>query len=290
MYDDFKSTIKPANKDRYKKFLTEIEDTARIYVQTVSPERNDFQNKKEYFGLVQSIKVMSDYFNITQVRIALIALIEAKEKGIITLTQLKSMVYELENFHFSYNAICSKPTNKLEKIYSDFSISLRNCNDKIEARNIIKKLTNQLNEIYVSYQEFESEFINLTYTKKNNNPDNAITKYVVNKIASYYEGKEIFEDDGSIEHILPESNDIKNNNNIGNLILLEQVLNGEADCLEYIDKITVYKKSSYKWIKEFVSSNTEWSDDKIQERSKKLSEFYYTKILAKKISLNALKR
>ncbi len=292
LYDDFKSTIKPANKDRYKKFLTEIEDTARIYVQTVSPERNDFQNKKEYFGLVQSIKVMSDYFNITQVRIALIALIEAKEKGIITLTQLKSMVYELENFHFSYNAICSKPTNKLEKIYSDFSISLRNCNDKIEARNIIKKLTNQLNEIYVSYQEFESEFINLTYTKKSNNPDNVITKYVVNKIASYYEGKEIFEDDGSIEHILPESNDIKNNNNnnIGNLILLEQVLNGEADCLEYIDKITVYKKSSYKWIKEFVSSNTEWSDDKIQERSKKLSEFYYTKILAKKISLNALKR
>lgn len=153
LYDDFKSTIKPANKDRYKNFLTEMEDTARIYVQTVSPERNDFQNKKEYFGLVQSIKVMSDYFNITQVRIALIALIEAKEKGIITFTQLKSTVYELENFHFSYNAICSKPTNKLEKIYSDFSISLRNCNDKIEARNIIKKLTNQLNEIYVSYQE-----------------------------------------------------------------------------------------------------------------------------------------
>lgn len=291
LYDHFKSTIKPTNKDRYKKFLTEIEDTARIYVLTVSPERNDFQNKKEYFGLVQSIKVMSDYFNITQVRIALIVLIEAKEKGIITLTQLKSMVYELENFHFSYNAICSKPTNKLEIIYSDFSISLRNCNDKIEARNIIKKLTNQLNEIYVSYQEFESEFINLTYTKKSNNPDNVITKYVVNKIASYYEGKDIFEDDGSIEHILPESNDINNNNNnIGNLILLEQVLNGEADCLEYIDKITVYKKSSYKWIKEFVSSNTEWSDDKIQERSKKLSEFYYTKILAKEISLNALKR
>lgn len=119
--------------------------------------------------------------------------------------------------------------------------------------------------------------------------NNVITKYVVNKIASYYEGKEIFEDDGSIEHILPESNDTKNNN-IGNLILLEQVLNREANCLEYIDKITVYKKSSYKWIKEFLDSNTEWSHDKIQERSKKLSKFYYTKILAKDISLNALKR
>ena len=284
LYDDFKSIIKPANEERYKDFLMEIENTAKIYVQTVSPQRSDFQNKKEYFGLVQSIKVLSDNFNITQVRIALIALIEAKEKGIITLTQLKSTVYELENFHFSYNAICSKPTNKLEKIYSDFSISLRNCKDKTEAKNIIKKLTDQLSKIYVSYQEFESEFINLSYTKSNN-PDNVITKYVINKIASYYAGKEIFEDDGSIEHILPESNDIKNNN-IGNLILLEQRLNQEADCLEYIDKITVYKKSSYKWIKEFVDSNTEWSYDKIQERSKKLSEFYYTKILGKDISLN----
>ena len=65
LYDDFKSTIKPvSNKDRYKEFLAEIEDTARIYVKTVSPQRNDFQNKKEYFGLIQSIKVLSDDFNI----------------------------------------------------------------------------------------------------------------------------------------------------------------------------------------------------------------------------------
>lgn len=288
LYDDFKSTIKPTNKDRYKKFLTEIEDTARIYVQTVFPQRSDFHNRKEYFGLVQSVTILSEYFNITQVRIALIALIEAKEKEIITLSQLKLMVYELEGFHFSYNAICSKPTNRLEKIYSDFSISLRKCNDKNEAKNIIKNLIDQLSKIYVSYQEFESEFINLTYTKSNN-PTNVITKYVINKIASYYANKEIFEDDGSIEHILPESDDAKNNN-IGNLILLEQGLNQEADCLEYIDKITVYKKSSYKWIKEFVDSNTEWSFDKIQERSKKLSEFYYTKILGKDISLNSSKQ
>lgn len=287
LYDDFKSIIKPANKDRYKDFLTEIENTARIYVKIVSPQRSDFQNKKEYFGVVQSIKVLSDYFNITQVRIALIALIEAKEKRIITLAQLKSTVYELENFHFSYNAICSKPTNKLEKIYSTFSISLRNCNDKNEAKSIIKKLTDQLSKIYVSYQEFESEFINLSYSKKNN-PDNMITKYVMNKIASFYEVKDVFEDDGSVEHILPESDDIKNNN-IGNLILLEQRLNDEADRLEYCDKITVYKKSSYKWIKAFIDNNTEWSYDKTQERSKELSKFYYEKILGKTILMNGSK-
>lgn len=282
LYDDFKSTIKPVSKKRYKEFLAEIEDTARIYVKTVSPQRNDFQNKKEYFGLIQSIKVLSDDFNIVQVRIALIALLEAKEKGIITLKQLKSIVYELENFHFSYNAICSKPTNRLEKIYSSFSINLRKCSDKVEAREILKDLINQLNALYVSYQEFESEFIKLSYSK-HDTITNIKARYAINKIATYFEESELFRDEGSIEHILPESEG-GNNNNIGNLILLEQTLNEEADCLSYSDKINVYNRSSYRWVQDFISENSQWDNTMILPRAKKLAIFYYKNILNKLIS------
>ena len=186
LYDDFKSTIKPVSQKKdTRNFQQKIEDTARIYVKTVSPQRNDFQNKKEYFGLIQSIKVLSDDFNIVQVRIALIALLEAKEKGIITLKQLKSIIYELENFHFSYNAICSKPTNRLEKIYSSFSINLRKCSDKVKAREILKDLINQLNALYVSYQEFESEFIKLSYSK-HDTITNIKARYAINKIATLF--------------------------------------------------------------------------------------------------------
>ncbi len=284
LYDDFKSKIK-SNKENYKKFLNDLENTAKIYVQTVSPQKSDFKNKKEYYGIIQSIEIMSNYFNVTQVRIALIALLEAKGKGIITLTQLKKIVYELENFHFSYNAICSKPTNKLEKIYSAFSISLRNCNSKEEAKTAINKLTDQLKEIYVTYPEFESEFINLSYSKGNNS-DNVITKYIINKIASYYANKDTFVDDGSIEHIVPETENVQNTN-IGNLILLEQVLNREADCLGYDEKVLVYQKSSYKWVEEFLNNQKEWSTENIQGRAKQLSEFYYTKILEKDILSNS---
>lgn len=284
LYDDFKSVIKPKNKDRYKAFLKEIELTAQLYVKVISPQRSDFQNKKEYYGLVQSMNILSDYFNIVQVRIALIALLEAKESKIISLKQLKDVVYYLEGFHFAYNAICAKPTNKLEKIYSGFSIKLRNCKDKNTAREIIKNLIEQLDQIYVSYQEFEGEFSTLTYTKKNS-PSNLKSKYVINKIASYYDGKELFEDKGSIEHILPESTD-SNNNSIGNLILLEQELNKEADCFNYKDKIDVYKKSAYKWVDIFINENNSWDYEKVQDRSKALAKFYYTKILEKSILSN----
>lgn len=284
LYDDFKSSIKPATKKRYKEFLAEIEHTAEIYIKTIYPQRNDFQNKKEYFGLIQSIRILSNDFNIVQVRIALLALLEAKELGLITLKQLKSTVYYLENFHFAYNAICSMPTNRLEKIYSNFSINLRKCDNKVKAREILKTLHEQLDDIFVSYQEFENEFIKLAFTKENK-ISNLKTRYAINKISSYFEESELFDDKGSIEHILPESMGEKNNN-IGNLILLEQNLNEEADCLPYNEKVVIYKKSSYKWLHSFISENSEWDDAQIVVRAKKMAEFYYTKIFGKECSFN----
>ena len=279
LYDDFKSAFGNKGKTRYKAFLKEIEETAKLYVKIVEPQRNHFKNKKEYFGVVQSLNALTNYFNIVQVRVALIALLEAKDKGIITLTQLKKAIYYLENFHFSFNAVGAQPTNKLEPIYSAFAIKLRACNEKVEARTILSELITELDNIYIPYKDFEEKFVLMTYTKKDN-PSNVKTKYAINKIASFFEGKEVFEDDGSVEHILTESAD-ERNLNIGNLILLEQVLNEEADDSDYCDKIEVYEKSQYKWIKTFIEGNSEWNNEKAEQRAKDLAKFYYTNILKK---------
>ena len=166
LYDDFKSTIKPKNKERYKAFLQEMESDAKLYIKIIAPKKEDFNNKKEYFGIIQSMNNISNIFNIVQVRLALMALIEAKTKRLITLAQLKDCIYYLEGFHFSYNALAVRPTNKLESIYSKFSIKLRNCNDKIAAREILRELHFKLEEIYISYQEFEEMFIKLSFSKK----------------------------------------------------------------------------------------------------------------------------
>lgn len=281
LYDDFKTLVKPKNKEKYKKFLQELEDSAKLYVKVVAPQRNDFDNKKEYFGVIQSMNILSDYLNIVQTRVALMALIEAKEKRLLTLTQLKKYIDFLEGFHFSYNAIGSKPTNRLEKIYSKFSIQVRNCDSKEVVKSAIGEMVDELNDIYIPYSEFEEKFIKLSYSKFDS-VSNVKTKYALNKIASYYENRELFLEEGSIEHILPETADIKNNT-IGNLIVLEQDLNHKADALEYKDKKDIYKSSHYKWIQEFISVHSDWDDTQLDNRSKELSKFYYTKILGKSI-------
>ena len=281
LYDDFKLKVQPKTKERYKKFLQEMETTARLYAKIIDPKRTDFDNRKEYFGVVQSLNALTNYFNIVQVRIALLALLEAKEVNRISLAQFKDIVYYLDNFHFAYNAVGAKPTNKLETIYSRFAIKLRTSETKEEAKQYIADLVSELDEIYISYQDFEDRFTMLIYSKKDN-PFNLKTKYAVNKIACFYEDSDIFADEGSVEHILPESED-EDNLNIGNLILLERRLNEEADHLDYAGKVNVYKKSSYKWVQRFLSENTEWNKAKTAARAKELATFYYTQILGRTI-------
>ncbi len=282
LYDDFISTITPKTKDRYKKFLTELEKNAKTYIKILNPQREDYQNKREYFWLVQSLNVLINYFNIVQVRIALLALFEIKDKELVSSKKFKETVQFLENFHFAYNSIVKGSANRFETIYTKFAISIRKCTNKSDVHTLIdKELITPLNKLFPDYKEFSNGFTKLSFSKKDS-PSNLKTKYAIQKLNSFYEKEDTFSDTGSIEHIVSESNG-NESLNIGNLIVLELILNNEADDFSYTDKKEIYLKSSYHWIKEFAKSNDDWTIDKIESRAEELSKEYYTKILKKQI-------
>lgn len=286
LYDDFKKLIKPKNDGRYEQFLQELEENARIYKIIVNPQREDFDNRKEYYYIVQALNSLANYFNIIQVRVALLALLKAKNDKLISLKQLKDSILYLENFHFSYNAIGALPTNRLESIYSKFSINLNACNSKSDVNSYITGLKDDLSSIYITYSDFETQFIKLSYSKKEN-PSNLKTKYVINKINCYFENDELFSDEGSVEHILPETGG-KANLNIGNLILLEGHLNEKAGASPYNDKIEIYNSSKYKWIKQFIKDNPEWGCCGVEKRASTLARLYYTEIMGRKVEDSTL--
>lgn len=281
LYESFNAVI-AKNEITYTQFLNDLIKNAIIYMQIVNPKREDYDNRKEYFVIVQSLNCINNYFNVVQVRIALLALFEAKQRGIIDFSMLKSAILYLENFHFAYNAVLSSRPNRLEKIYSTFAIELRKTTQKNDAQNIIqKKLIIPLDALFPKYDEFYKKFIELSYSKSEK-PSNVKTKYAVNKLNGYFSNKEIFFDDGSVEHIVSETEG-ENALNIGNLVLLEQVLNGEAGHKCYIDKIHIYQKSCYIWVKKFIENYTQWNESMIKERAKKLARIYYEDILKRDI-------
>lgn len=232
---------------------------------------------------MQSLSTMNKTFNVVQTRIALLALYDVKERKLISTAQFKKAIITMENFHFAFTAICSMRTNNLEAIYSRFAIDLRKCTNKQETSKVIEeKLITPLEKLYPKYNSFKAGFGELIYSKKDL-PINVKTKYAVYKLNCYFGGKEIFEDDGSIEHIVSETAG-ETALNIGNLILLEQGLNREAGEKDYLDKLCYYKKSKYDWIQRFVKENDAWSEEKIRDRAENLADIYYKNILERTVS------
>lgn len=281
LYEAFNSTIKKSETE-YTEFIKEVLKNAKIYMQIVNPKREDYNNRKEYFGIVQSLSCINNYFNVVQVRIALLALFDTKQRGIVDFTMLRDTLSYLENFHFAYNAILANRTNRLEKIYSSFAIALRKSQTKAEAKCVIRdKLVAPLDELFPTFDSFSEKFVALSFTKKDK-VSNVKTKYAINKLNSLYSNNEVFANDGTIEHIIPEKEQ-GNTLNIGNLILLEDNLNVEAGHENYANKCAVYAKSNYIWVKNFVAQHEQWDSSMIEQRAKEMAKVYYTEILKRRL-------
>lgn len=261
-----------------------MKTNAKYYMQIVNPIRNDYDNRKEYYWLVQSLDYLSNKFNIVQIRIALIALFDAKERGVISSKKFKEFIHYIEGFHFVYNALLTYGTNKLDSVYASFARNVRKSNTKDKVNAEIDILKKRFDEWYPPFEEFRKEFINLKYSGREDHPDNLKVKYIINTLACHESAtrKDLFYDDGSIEHIYPEGSGEKIALNIGNLILLEQTLNGDAGDNQYEDKIAIYRKSKYDCVKVFIDSHPEWNQSFIPSRAEELAQEYYYEVLGRK--------
>lgn len=285
LYDDFNKIIVPKNKKVYTDFLLEMEKYAKYYIMIMNPKRENYNNRKEYYPIVQMLNVLNNYFGIVQVRIVELAIVNLKEKGLIDLKYMKHILTLLESFHFAYNSIMRGNPNSVEKVYSAFAIETVKCTDKIKVKELVKnKLVVPLQKLLPKKEEFIDNFVELRYSKRDL-PTNIKAKYVLNRINCYYENKELFSEDGTIEHIISE---VEGDEclNIGNLILLENELNKEADSMKYCDKIATYKRSKYKWVKDFISKNPNWISTMILDRAKEMAECYYDNILKKDMDIS----
>ena len=278
LYDSFKKYIK-SNKKSYEEFVEDLSTIAETYMKIVSPNIDDYDNRKEYNWLIQSLKAIEKTFGVTQARIALLALFELKSNDKISSKAFKDAVNYIENFIFAYTGVLKNQANIYESRFSKLAIKLRESKNKSDTNNILKEyLYQEFEDRYPQKEEFLSGFVRLRFSKQET-PTNTITKYVLNKISSKLNNSEVYSIDSSIEHIINE--DISNDNTlfIGNLICLEIDLNNEASDLAYEEKSVVYNKAKYDQVLIFCNKYPNFNENNIEERSKILGEYYYDYIL-----------
>ncbi|RFE01343.1 DUF262 domain-containing protein [Streptococcus parauberis] len=261
MDDLYKKFLDSISKDEYYNFLLNLRDSSKIYMSIIEFDKSIFKDhsisKADLAFLEQKLNNINNLFGISQSRIFILALIETYLEGKLKFSLLKETVNFIEEFHYSYNAICKLPNNKLENRYGKFARNLRTSENKTMSNLIISDFITDFSELIPEKNKFIEDFSKLSFKKSGPSniqvQRNLIAKYSIKKYESILNREIDYNANSeSIEHIIPEKNDDLTVFSIGNLLLLEEKLNNEAGSLEFKEKLKIYQNSDYKSVKEFI--------------------------------------
>lgn len=267
------------NINDYTIFINELAIAAKDYAKISEPNKLEW-NRPEYLSVYTTLNSFK-IFNVTQVRIFLLALFDVKRRDLISHKQFLKILNCLEHFHFIFTAVCSSRPSGLEQRYSAYARRLRKCQSKEESfvcvNNLIKDLENSLPE----YSLFESAFKNIRYTS-NQEKQKKLVQYILQKVETYFSTTELKFNLFTIEHILPESTNKSYVGMIGNLLPLGSEINSNLQNKDFGYKIKKYKNSQYMSVKNFVDEYafvTDWNEELINNRTVKIAKILYENII-----------
>ena len=273
---EFKKSI-PETQKSYLDFMNALEFESGNYAKIVSPMQSDWVHPHEQI-IFQALSALCT-FGVTQVRIFLLALFDAKNRDTISQKVFVVVLVFLEYFHFVFNAVCSENPSGMERRYSSYARKLRASTSKEQSRICISELINAQKATLPDLPSFLTNFETIRYTSKQSKRK-ALVQYILRKIEmNYAPGFESRLDTLTIEHILPESTGVDKVGMLGNLLPMGEVINRELDNKPFSDKIIGYSKSQYMTVKNFLTEYNDkktWDENDIVKRTRKVGELLYS--------------
>lgn len=284
LYADFNRTIEK-NENSYLMFLEEMEKESKEYIRIIIPYSNDYDNRQEFQYIPETLNNLNKSMNIKQHRIIMLGLNYARfNQKLIGAKMYRKLIKAIEYTHFVFNALLKQRTQWLDKLYSDFSMKMRNCVDKVEAQRLANDLIKDLSKELPSFSIFESKFIELQFSKSKNDC-NEKCKFVVQTLAKFIGELDVTPNGSSVEHIMNENENNSITLSVGNLILLEATINSIIPSnVDFSRKKEYYNESKYPCIIDFLNllKNTSvWTEDDINNRAKQLAHTFYYEIIGK---------
>lgn len=222
-------------------------------------------------------------FKLSQPIPATLSLVRAYKDKKIKYAKLKNALKAIEKFHFIFTAVTSsRSSGGISAMYSSFARRLFESQDSQMAADEIKTLTDKLKNKRPSLDEFKVAFKEIVFTNANSKQKNLV-RYILRGFAEYYSYKYPADfDDLTIEHLHPQSQiegDWKEDivGCLGNLIFLDQEMNGEIDKKPFKDKKSILVQKGYA-LPKFIIDADEWTPDIVIQHADSLAETAYNEI------------
>lgn len=183
----------------------------------------------------------------------------------------------LFHFYVCFNIISKENSNKLTGILNKYSeILLEQYSDDL-VHNFISDLKKKL----PTEAQFIDRFQSIGWSHHNGPYTDVKDKEkakIVLEIFEMYKNHDIFQENMTIEHILPDNETIENCQ-IGNLLPLEYELNQKCDNKPLAKKLDIYQESNYKTTRNFAKYCLQNKDFDPRKRGEFLAKEFYNHIL-----------
>ncbi|MBS6955348.1 MAG: DUF262 domain-containing protein [Enterocloster asparagiformis] len=265
VYKEFKIYRNTYWEEKTEKLCEDLLSYARYYAQMDSGESNDANLKALYIDL-KTIGLSVAYPFLMKVHADC-------RNGTITKDMLQEIVSICVNYALR-RSICGMRTTGLNYMFAVLKNSIRETDylNSIKAFFVLQESSKE----FPGNKRFAEEFvIQDIYSKR-------ICKFVLCKLETWNGHKIVSLDDLSVEHVFPQkpkpiewgtlSKELLHT--IGNLTLAHWSDNSALSNKPFIDKLTIsqgYKQSALR-LNEYIVEQTEWGEEQILERARKLAQ------------------
>lgn len=255
------------NQEEVFQIISDLETHAEVFNALSDPKDELWKGQPEIIKYLSELQL----FGTKQPFPLLLA---AYEK--LDITSFAKVIKICSVISFRYVTISGFKTNILEQVYSRAANNIMNGNSTNPA--VIFK---DLSSLYVSDEVFANQF---TLKSIKTNSKNRLVRYIIYSLENEqsHTTMNFDEDNGTIEHILPENPSQDWNNSfvkdtqlefiyrLGNFTILEKKINKDCANKGIEEKIPLYKTSKYKLTNEFEYG--EWNPVKLKQRQWKMAK------------------
>jgi hypothetical protein len=275
----FPKVKKDVTKAKAKTYLASLLSDSKIYRSIHESSFEWTKNEVEAAGSLAALQM----FKLSQPTPATLSLVRAYKDKKIKYAKLRDALSSIEKFHFVFTAITSsRSSGGISAMYSSFAIKLYEAKDSEEASNIIKEFVHKLRGKRPSLDEFTVAFREVVYTNSNSKQKNLV-RYILEKFSIHHEYKYTVDfDDLTIEHFRPQSKLSEGWTEstvgcLGNLIFLDQKMNGDLDTKNFAEKKSLLLDNRYT-LPEFIIKKVEWAPSDALTHSDEMAKTAYNEI------------
>jgi hypothetical protein len=256
-------------------FLGQLIADAELYRQIHELEYRKWSKSEQ--PAVESLRYFRD-FRISQPMPLVLALMREFNAGRISLKQLRRGLRAIEGYHFTFNTLANRSSSGgMSLFYGKRARDLLNASDASQRAVQVDDLVAELRGKRPTDAEFDEAFASL-WLADGYTTDRKTVRYILARLYEHHQPQTALDlSRMTVEHLSSQSDGSERVGELGNLVLVNESLNGQLANSAFAKKQRLLK-SAKEWVPDDVLNAPAWDDGTIALRTLALAAEARTKV------------